>query len=152
VKDAAVFLLRAIIHNWPTTSARKILRQLANAAVPSTRVVLVDIVLPYATQGNAVPLANNIPGVGRPQLPSPLLTSAGKERSYDMDITARFARCQASFQTDDTERYQMLSALMAQERTLDDHLQLLEGTGWKLAEIIPTTPGAPSHLVLVLDG
>jgi hypothetical protein len=84
-----VFLLRAIIHNWPTEYARKILRQLAHAAMPTTRVVLVDLVLPYATQASASPLTADIPGAGHPQLPSPLLMSAGEERSYDLDISAR---------------------------------------------------------------
>jgi hypothetical protein len=45
----------------------------------------------------------------------------------------------------------MMSLMMSQERTLGDFLQLLEDSGWKLAEIIPTAPTAPPHLVLVLD-
>jgi hypothetical protein len=42
----------------------------------------------------------------------------------------------------------MMASVMAQERTLGDWLEVCEGSGWKLVEVIPTGTGAPSHVVL----
>jgi hypothetical protein len=48
-------------------------------------------------------------------------------------------------------RLQMLSLFNAQERTAGDFVDMVRGSGWKLAEIIPSAPAAMPHLVLVLD-
>jgi hypothetical protein len=49
VKDADVFLLRGIMHNWGSSYAIKILRQLRDAAVVGkTKLVIIDPVVSYA--------------------------------------------------------------------------------------------------------
>jgi hypothetical protein len=45
----------------------------------------------------------------------------------------------------------MLACYMSQERTLGDYLQMLDGSGWKLVEIISVSPSAAPHLVLVVE-
>lgn len=46
VKNADVYLLRTILHDWPTTAAISILINLVNAMPPKGRIVIMDTVLP----------------------------------------------------------------------------------------------------------
>ncbi|KAI4259294.1 MAG: hypothetical protein LQ352_000834 [Teloschistes flavicans] len=46
VKGADVYLLRMILHDWKDPDAIKILRQLVEAAKPSSRILIMDMVLP----------------------------------------------------------------------------------------------------------
>lgn len=56
VKDADVFLLRLVLHDWGTSSAVKILRQLREAAVVGkTKLVLIEQVVKYACKSLDVP-------------------------------------------------------------------------------------------------
>jgi hypothetical protein len=81
-----VFLLRHIVHNWPTSTARKILLQLSRAATPSTRLVIIDHILPY-TISTSVPLPlDKIPGVAHASVPSPLLSSAGEDNAFNINV------------------------------------------------------------------
>jgi hypothetical protein len=59
---------------------------LAEASTPSTRVLLVDQILPYSCAANTALSMNDIPGAEHPSFPAPLLMSAGKETGFDMDI------------------------------------------------------------------
>ncbi|KAI0666974.1 S-adenosyl-L-methionine-dependent methyltransferase [Trametes maxima] len=47
-KAPDVFLLRLILHDWPDDESRKILRRLRSAAGPSTKLLIGDMLLPYA--------------------------------------------------------------------------------------------------------
>jgi hypothetical protein len=90
IKDAAVFFLRHVIHDWAAPEASNILKQLACAAAPPTKLVLVEHLLPYATSGGALapPSTVEIPGAARPPVPEPLLVCAGMENSYGQDMQA----------------------------------------------------------------
>jgi 6-hydroxytryprostatin B O-methyltransferase len=46
VKDADVYLLRMIIHDWPDADAIRILKGLAAAMKPGARMVIMDMMLP----------------------------------------------------------------------------------------------------------
>jgi hypothetical protein len=50
VQDAAVFLLRAIVHDWPDDFVTRILLQLRHAATPQTKLVIADHILPLACE------------------------------------------------------------------------------------------------------
>ncbi|KAF7353515.1 S-adenosyl-L-methionine-dependent methyltransferase [Mycena sanguinolenta] len=55
VRNASVFFLRYIVHNWSDPYARKILTHLRDAANPDTTLVVVDHILPYACPQEALP-------------------------------------------------------------------------------------------------
>lgn len=52
IKGAAIFLLRAVLHDWPDKFAGRILLELRKAATTATRLVIADFVLPLACADN----------------------------------------------------------------------------------------------------
>ncbi|EEU34029.1 uncharacterized protein NECHADRAFT_63896 [Fusarium vanettenii 77-13-4] len=52
VKGADVYLLRTIIHDWPDADAIKILRGIVEAMGPSSRLLIMDMVLPKPGSGS----------------------------------------------------------------------------------------------------
>ncbi|KAM0438573.1 hypothetical protein ACHAPT_001325 [Fusarium lateritium] len=52
VKGADVYLLRTIIHDWPDADAIKILRGIVEAMGPSSRLLIMDMVLPSPGSGS----------------------------------------------------------------------------------------------------
>ncbi|KAI0749627.1 S-adenosyl-L-methionine-dependent methyltransferase [Daedaleopsis nitida] len=48
VASPAVFLLRIVIHNWQDEPAREILTQLRASAAPDTKLIITELLLPYA--------------------------------------------------------------------------------------------------------
>ena len=98
IKDAAVFFLRVILHDWPDSRARMILLKLREAATEQTKLVLADFVLPLACEddfgrraagdGDAEVL-DGVEGAESILAPAPLLANLGKASSnaYWMDLT-----------------------------------------------------------------
>jgi len=136
VKDADIFLLKLILHDWPNPKAIEILKQLREAAVPGkTRVVVVDGVLRYACAADR----QQVPGTGdivfeeldgKREVPAGLLSNLGKAeaRNYLIDLT-------------------MLAVFNGQERTLEDHIHVMEASGWKIKKIYSPTGTRVSHVV-----
>lgn len=112
IRNADVFLMRNIIHDWSDKYCITILRRLREAAAPSTRLVIVDSLIGYACPEETV---KDIPGAQRPQYPEPLLANEGHANaiSYFEDIM-------------------MLETMNGKERTITEVRGLLEQTGWKL--------------------
>ena len=78
VRDAAVFFLKAIVHDWADSYAEKILRRLRDAALPTTRLVTFDKVLPYACRhDSAEEAALAVPGVVKETVPDVLPANFG---------------------------------------------------------------------------
>lgn len=50
---ADVYLLRTILHDWPDVDAVKILKNIANAMSPSSRLLIMDMVLPKPGSGSS---------------------------------------------------------------------------------------------------
>lgn len=48
VKNASVFILKHIIHNWPDAYASKILMRLREAAQKDTKLILIDNLVSFA--------------------------------------------------------------------------------------------------------
>ncbi|KAA1468515.1 S-adenosyl-L-methionine-dependent methyltransferase, partial [Dentipellis sp. KUC8613] len=115
VKDADVFIIRGILHDWADEYCVKILRNLREAAAQNTRLLIVEHIISYACKDEA---ANDIPGVEKPPPPAPLLPNWGQASaiSYLGDL-------------------HMLALLNGQERTATHLRNLLDQTGWKLAEV-----------------
>jgi len=90
IKDADVFLLRMVTHDWAASYVVKILKRLRVAAVAGkTKLLLVDQVAPYACQDSSI--ASEIPGATLPAVPEPLLSNHGKANSivYLLDMQVR---------------------------------------------------------------
>ena len=88
VKDAAIFLLRNIIHDWSDKYCVQIMRQLRESATPDTRLVIVDNLMSYACAEDG---ADSVPGAKRDAFPKPLLPNGGHAATakYFEDIQVR---------------------------------------------------------------
>ncbi|KAJ7833348.1 hypothetical protein B0H14DRAFT_2364340, partial [Mycena olivaceomarginata] len=85
VTDAAFFLLRVVLHDWPDAFAhRRFLLRLREAAAPHTKLVLANFVLPLACVDDF-----GVEGAEKMLAPAPLLANLGKAsaNAYWMDIT-----------------------------------------------------------------
>ena len=109
VKDADVFLLRYILHNWSNKKAVEILSRLRDAAVPGkTKVVIVDGVIQYACtfDRKMIQGAGDIvfEGSNKGPVPTGLLPNLGRARArnYFLDLVyglqPRRVLCQISNQ------------------------------------------------------
>jgi hypothetical protein len=83
IRNASIFLLKDILHNWPDAYSVKLLTHLREAATPTTRLLIFDTVLPY-TCDNTGPTVdefatenNGIPG---------LSLGSANEMPYSRDI------------------------------------------------------------------
>ena len=75
VSDAAVFYLRAVLHDWPDEECIQILKVLRNAAGSNTRLLINGFVLLHACPGGGF---SDVP---RP--PAPLLPNGGHANVFD---------------------------------------------------------------------
>ncbi|KAJ7447576.1 O-methyltransferase [Mycena galericulata] len=114
--DISVFLLRWIMHDWTDASAVQILRHLREAATPETKLLTVDIILPYTCPDASI--TEPIPGAARPPAPAPLLPNMGaaSNMKYWLD-------------------FQMFVLGNCQERTLGHFVRLAVSSGWKVAQV-----------------
>ncbi|EJD51352.1 S-adenosyl-L-methionine-dependent methyltransferase [Auricularia subglabra TFB-10046 SS5] len=107
-RPPSVYLLRFILHDWSDSSAVRILRKLREAASQTTRLVIIERIIPYAcetaTSCAALP-ASSLPNLG-----------AIKLNGYLLDV-------------------HMLMAFNGQERTLLQFGHLLAAAEWKLEEV-----------------
>ncbi|KAJ7046068.1 O-methyltransferase [Mycena alexandri] len=115
VKNADIFMLRQIVHDWPDDAAIKILSHLRAAAAPKTKLVIVDQIIPYATESD---LVNSIPGMARPPPPAPLLRNMGAAMAvpYWADL-------------------HMYALLNGRERTMGGFVKVCEKSGWKIVQV-----------------
>lgn len=115
VKNATIFLMKQIMHDWSDKYATKILKQLHAAAMPSTRVLLVESLTSYACHD---PHASSIPGAIPHEAPAPLIANYGpvNDMQYNGDLTVFVQN-------------------NAQERTIDHMVALCNGAGWKVVRI-----------------
>ncbi|EMD39226.1 hypothetical protein CERSUDRAFT_152302 [Gelatoporia subvermispora B] len=117
VTNASVFMLRAIVHDWPDHYARKILEKLRPVATSNTKLILIEHIVRYACRSEGQ--FSDIPGAEEPEAPEPLLPNFGTAggREYMVDL-------------------QMMHLLNAQERTIPQFVELLGSAGWKLERVI----------------
>ncbi|EMD40179.1 hypothetical protein CERSUDRAFT_151192 [Gelatoporia subvermispora B] len=122
VRNAAVFLLRCVIHDWSDHYATTILQMLRASATPDTRLMIVDPLIRYACPAE---LQNtDVPGVEWHDAPAPLLPNMG--------IAGNFMPYHVDFH--------MLTMTNSQERTCQEFKKLFEKGGWKL-ERVYVNPG-----------
>ncbi|KAJ7135582.1 S-adenosyl-L-methionine-dependent methyltransferase [Mycena epipterygia] len=128
VHNAAAFLIRHCIHNWQDPNAIVILKHLRDAATPTTKLVVLETVVPQASGADK----HEIPGATRPIAPPPLLPNWGIATAeiYNTDMS-------------------MHNLVGGVERTVDEFALLLRNSGWKLVQVHHCPPSPLSHLVSV---
>ncbi|KAI0084838.1 S-adenosyl-L-methionine-dependent methyltransferase [Irpex rosettiformis] len=118
VKNAAVFVVRAITHDWSDEYCIKFLKQLRAAATSNTQLVVIDNVIAYACPDSQETL--DIPGAAqvRPVSPTPLLPNFGtaSAMTYLLDIS-------------------LLAGLNGKERTVAQFADIYQKSGWKLVSV-----------------
>ncbi|KAF9043854.1 S-adenosyl-L-methionine-dependent methyltransferase, partial [Hymenopellis radicata] len=137
IKNAAVYFLRVILHDWPDDFARKILFLLREASGPQTKLVLADFILPLACTDDLSATEDehslsDIIGAEKALAPAPLLPNLGKAsaHAYWMDLTM-----QATFN--------------GQERTLREIITLAASAGWKVVRVTKAPGSLFGHIVAV---
>ncbi|KAF8060936.1 S-adenosyl-L-methionine-dependent methyltransferase [Lyophyllum atratum] len=109
VRAAAVYFLRFIVHDWPDMENVKILKNIRDAASPSSKLVLFDIVISHACRKKPSPFAGTS---SSEQLPSIEILPPGVDWATAIDM-------------------QMLNLFNARERTLNEFIELGKASGWK---------------------
>ncbi|KAJ7051791.1 S-adenosyl-L-methionine-dependent methyltransferase [Mycena amicta] len=132
VKDANVFLLRHIAHNWADDRLVKILQNLRDAAQPDKKLVLLDKILPVAATEGSYAAANDIFGAKKAVAPAPLLPNwgIGMAEFYYYDIGV----------------YLMLGGV---ERTLGGFVDVLQKGNWRPGRVYHCPDSHQSPLVTV---
>ena len=87
---ASIFFVKSVMHDWSDKYSLKILKHLRDAATPSTKLVVIEVILPYAcneTEENA----DGITGAVTVKAPKPLLANWGpvNDFTYSIDICVR---------------------------------------------------------------
>lgn len=101
IKGAAVYMMRAILHDWSDTYATKILKRLRDAASPESKLVLVEAILQHTCPSPEE--YADIPGAVVPPAPAPLLANYGiaKELTdYSLDYvvsTSSYSPCAVQY-------------------------------------------------------
>jgi hypothetical protein len=92
IKDAAAFLLRYIVHDWADPFAKEILLRLREAAAPTTKLVVVDVIVPYTCR-DARPedMSYETLNPTGTDVPEPLLPSLGavSDMKFFLDMGVR---------------------------------------------------------------
>ncbi|KAJ6472494.1 O-methyltransferase [Mycena sanguinolenta] len=130
--NAAAFLLRRITHDWSDANLVIILTHLRVAALPSTKLVIVESIVAPACASGSSSQVNAIRILGAPRKPAspPLLPNFGVAAAplYYYDLT-------------------MNTLLGGQERTLEGFHDVLLQSGWKLVEVYHCPETEWSHIV-----
>ncbi|KIK59999.1 hypothetical protein GYMLUDRAFT_44008 [Collybiopsis luxurians FD-317 M1] len=113
IKNAAVYFLRVIIHDWADQKAREILKSIRLAAGDQSKLVLFEMLAKHVTEAAASSLSAEPP---YPLLPNLGVAGAGFFTMLDMAL---------------------LTMYNGKERTYEEYARLGQETGWKLEEVRP---------------
>ncbi|KIM43500.1 hypothetical protein M413DRAFT_18022 [Hebeloma cylindrosporum] len=134
VRNAAVFLLRVVLHDWPDDFACKVLLQLREAASSETKLLIGDFILPLACPDNVGEdsCLEGIDGAATTMPPAPLLPNLGKASAnvFWMDLTMRVM-------------------FNSQERTLRESVTLALSAGWKIIRVSRTSGSSFGYMVAI---
>jgi hypothetical protein len=149
IRDAAVFLLRVVLHDWPDDFARRILLNLREAATPDTKLLIADFVLPLACADGAGGL-EGVEGAESVLASGPLLPNLGKAsaNAYWMDLTVRM-NLHVSSEQHRLPFCQMQVMFNSQERTLREIVTLASSAGWKVVKVTKAPGSLFGHITAV---
>ncbi|GAA5992296.1 hypothetical protein JCM5350_000803 [Sporobolomyces pararoseus] len=83
VKDASVFVLRAILHDWPDSESIQILNHLRDAATPTTKLVVIESTYHELSPPHSFPPINIWPYISDLQMLSALNAQERTEAQYE---------------------------------------------------------------------
>ncbi|KAF9031556.1 S-adenosyl-L-methionine-dependent methyltransferase [Hymenopellis radicata] len=114
VRSASVFVLQHIIHNWSFERNKKILSNLAEAAMPTTRLLLAMNIITLTCHDPTL----KDTGAGYKEAPSPLLPNYGaaNELGFAVDMC-------------------MMNLCNTQEYTIHELIELLAASGWRIEKV-----------------
>ncbi|KAJ7835193.1 hypothetical protein B0H14DRAFT_2796955 [Mycena olivaceomarginata] len=101
------------MHDWADPLAVQSLQRLREAATPDTKLITVDIILPYTSPDASI--TRLIPGAALPPAPAPLLPNMG-DLKYWLDL-------------------QLFVLGNCQERTFGHFVHVASQGGWKISEV-----------------
>ncbi|PPQ91840.1 hypothetical protein CVT25_000816, partial [Psilocybe cyanescens] len=135
IHNAAVFLLRVVLHDWPDVFARKILLRLREAAMPETKLFIADFVLPLACPDDDMGdggdgVLDDIEGARTSPAPALLLANLGKASANVLDGLDG-----------------MQNMFNSQKRTLRELVSLALSAGWKIVKVTRTSGSTFGYLV-----
>ncbi|KAI0324799.1 S-adenosyl-L-methionine-dependent methyltransferase [Cubamyces sp. BRFM 1775] len=113
-KSPSIFLLRLVMHDWPDEQCQTILHHLRAAALPHTRLIVGESILPFACRSNDELAGDDmslLPNLGQANMPG-----------YLIDIM-------------------MMTLLAAGERTVQEMSALMRPVGW-VVESVRRSPGS----------
>ncbi|THV05802.1 S-adenosyl-L-methionine-dependent methyltransferase [Dendrothele bispora CBS 962.96] len=110
VKNAAVYFLHSVLHDWDDPQARKMLSNIRGAAGSNSKLVIFDMLTRYSIKGSKDTDEHSL------QVPDPLLANLGIAMPTAMDMS-------------------LLMLLGGKGRTRDDFEKLAREAGWKLESV-----------------
>ncbi|KAK6974529.1 O-methyltransferase-domain-containing protein [Favolaschia claudopus] len=129
VKNASIFMVRYVLHDWNDARAAQLLRRLREAAQPTTQLVVIEKIVSLASSISSGE-EEAIPGAARPSAPAPLLPNWGVASTeayfYDMAV---------------------YSVMGSGARTLGSFIDLFAEGGWKLVKVYHCSGSQLSHIV-----
>jgi hypothetical protein len=89
--DASIFLLKEVLHDWSDKYSLKILKQLRDAATPSTKLVILEMIMRHACHDDAEDIATGVTSSMSLKAPNPLLPNWGAVNDiiYILDMVVR---------------------------------------------------------------
>ncbi|KIJ42546.1 hypothetical protein M422DRAFT_779976 [Sphaerobolus stellatus SS14] len=117
VKGAAIYILSNIIHDWPDNEALKILKHIGDAMIPTSRLLVMEIVIvPSLSQSRSPPSAPVDQNTNDAPWPLP----------KDYGIVNRYPHHQSM---------EMINTFNGLDRTLDEYVALFQQSELELVEV-----------------
>jgi hypothetical protein len=161
IKNASIFLMKQILHDWSSEWCLKILKQLRASAQTDTKLILLESIVPLACHDPANDDGEKegvfkVEGAKITEAPAPLLPNYGVMNSmiYSIDVIVSTPfllsfRLLSRFVSHPTLTSQMAALCNSQERTLIQWDDLLTSGGWKISEIRKNTSGSGLFYTIV---
>ncbi|KAJ3769844.1 S-adenosyl-L-methionine-dependent methyltransferase [Lentinula raphanica] len=116
IKNAAIYFLRLIVHDWPDQDAIKILINLRSAAGVDSKLVLFEMLAKHVAEEDTTIVNSDGSGAPYPLLPNYGIAGAGFFTTLDLAL---------------------LTMYNGKERTYAEYTELGRQSGWELQEVRP---------------